>query len=179
MRHIFIEGPDGVGKSTLIKGLSKKLNLPVIKMKKAGYGFRTGTIEGLSYIFNTTLEQFNRYGYIVDRGFITSLVYNKAYERNNDKEFEYIEKINNTIKPIIILLTADKNEILKRRKKDKIITDEMRLRVYNEYNKFYKQNKIDNKYNVYRINSTSLTPGQVLEKTISYIQKYEKKFEKL
>lgn len=167
--HVFIEGPDGVGKTTLIRKLQKSTTFPVIKMKIADKGFRLGSIEDLSYVFNTTLMQFKDYSFIVDRGFLTSLVYSKIFNRQYD--FEYINIVNKTLNPVIILLTAKKSTLLERRKKDKTISDDMRSKVYDTYNWLYKQNQQVKKFDIFRVDTTNLTPQQVFEKVDKYLLK--------
>jgi thymidylate kinase len=169
MTHIFIEGTDAVGKSTLTKSLSKILNLDIIRMQKAVKGFKNDTIEDMSYIFSTTIAQLKNYDFIVDRGFVSSLVYSKIYKRKYN--FEYINDVNKSLKPIIIILTSDIGTIIRRRKVDKIITNSKRNEIIKEYENVYKKLKSKN-YNVHLIDTTNLNKKEVLDKSIEILKKH-------
>jgi thymidylate kinase len=168
--HIFIEGPDGVGKSTVIKKLQQILDIPVIKMEKAHKGFTKGIIEDLSYVFNTTLIQFKKYDFIVDRGFLTSIVYSNIYNREFD--MDYIYRINNELKPLIILLTVDSDKIFERRPSDKVIDAKERIRIIDEYNDIYDSFTLTSKdFNIKKINTSNLTRDEVFKEVLKIINK--------
>ena len=161
-KHIIIDGPDGCGKTTIVKMLSKKLDIPILKMLSAKSLFNKNVIEIASYTFTQLLIQLKNYEYILDRGFITSLVYSKVYNRKDD--LSYLKAVEKQMKPVIIILTATNEELFKRRPVDAIISREQRIKVKDEYDRLAKEQK----YNL--IDTTGLTRKQVLNKVIQIIE---------
>lgn len=110
-RRIIIDGVDGIGKSTQCKLLGEYLGLPIIRMPD----YKGGDIEQSAYIFNNTLTQF--YGsYIIDRGFVTSLVYSKVMKRRAN--LGYIFDIREHFTHLIIL-SSTKDEFTERQHRNK------------------------------------------------------------
>ena len=134
--HIFLDGPDGCSKTTIAKMLKKHLKFPIIKMPKIKRK-EFSKIEEFSYIFNRTISQMYRYHFIVDRGFTSSLVYSKVFNRPDP--LHYISGINKMLKPLIVILTATNKELFKRRPIDRIIDKNPRIRIKNEYDKLAKK----------------------------------------
>lgn len=109
--RIIIDGVDGIGKSTQCQLLARHLGFPIIRMPD----FKGGDIEQSAFIFNNTLTQF--YGnYIIDRGFISSLVYSKVMKRNAN--LSYIHDIKHHFSDLIIL-SSTKDEFTERQQKNK------------------------------------------------------------
>ncbi len=164
--HIFIDGPDGCSKTTVSKGLHKKTGFPIIKMKKAKNFFNKKSIEDASYVFNTTIAQLPlEYSYIIDRGFVSSLIYSKIYKRKEN--LDYINKLEKIIKPKVVILTANNEELFKRRKTDKVISNEMRKKIKNEYDKMAKKRKY------YLIDTTGKTRKRILIEVLKILDLYE------
>lgn len=102
--HIIIEGADGTGKSTVVQLLSRKYNLPIIKMPVPQDKVRTAQIEELSEIFNKTLVQFHEVDFICDRALLSSIVYSKLLNRTYN--LNYINNVEQILDPVIIVMTA-------------------------------------------------------------------------
>lgn len=102
--HILIDGSDNLGKTTVIQLLSRKLNLPVVKMPNTEKYIKEGNVEELSRFYNETLVQFAESSFIMDRGFTSTLVYSKVFKRDTD--INYIEGIENKLKPKTFILTG-------------------------------------------------------------------------
>jgi len=102
--HILIDGSDNLGKTTVIQLLSRKLNLPVIKMPNTEKFIEAGNVEEFSKFYNETLVQFSESSFIMDRGFTSTLVYSKVFARKND--VSYIDGIQNKLKPTVFILTG-------------------------------------------------------------------------
>lgn len=115
--HIIIDGCDSVGKTTLCRNLSQALRIPVTHMEKAKEVFttrKTCDIETLSYMYNHTLVQLKQHSFIIDRGFVSSLVYTEVYERPAEK-VEYIRNIERALEPIVYILVNRDIKTLKAR----------------------------------------------------------------
>lgn len=153
--NIIIEGADGVGKSTVIDLLSKKLQIPVIKMPDMKKYFDKGVTEEFSELYNKTIVQFRDFDFIQDRGFPSSIVYAKVYNRSCD--LSYILEIDKLLKPKVIILTAT-DEILKQRRQfDEIISDEFRSDVNAEFV------RLANNNNYQLIDTSNKTPEEVCQ----------------
>ena len=100
--HLLIDGRDKVGKSTVCHLLSRKLDLPIIKMPNMKEYFHKATAEEFSKLFNETIVQFSESSFILDRGFPSSMVYSKVFAR--DFDLDYIRTIQDKLKPIVIIL---------------------------------------------------------------------------
>jgi thymidylate kinase len=162
--HLFIDGPDGAGKSTVCKDVGREMNIPIIKMPvSAEVLFDKEIVEDLSYVFNFTLTQFERYSFVVDRGFLTSLVYSKVYERK--WKSDYIETVRLVLKPLVVVLTARPEVLKNRRVVDDLIPWEVRvetIKVYEEYAKKYAYKVID---------TSDLEPIEVFQKVRHEVRK--------
>lgn len=102
--HIIIDGADGTGKSTICQLLSRKFDIPIIKMPVPQEKVRTEEIEPLSEMFNKTLVQFHESSFILDRGYTSSLVYSKIFDRKYN--LNYIENIEKILKPMVFIITV-------------------------------------------------------------------------
>lgn len=126
--HLILDGSDNLGKTTVANILSRKLNLPIIKMPRTQEYFKLNLAEEFSKFFNETLIQFNEFSFIMDRGFPSSLVYGKKYKRKFD--LSYIENIEKILKPkVFIFYSENKNSFCK----DLIITETEKLEISIEY----------------------------------------------
>ena len=106
--HIIIDGADKRGKTTVIKLLSEKLKLPVIKMPDSKEFIDSGQIERVSKFFNEIIVQFHGSSFILDRGFTSSVVYSRVFNRPDD--LSYISEIENVLEPVIFILTGQRFE---------------------------------------------------------------------
>jgi thymidylate kinase len=165
-KHIIIDGPDGCSKTTMCKKLSKLTGYPIIKMKKTKSFFKKLSVEDASFIFFTTISQIpSNYPCIFDRGFMSSLVYAKIYNRKDN--LDYINKIEKTMKFIPIILTATNEELFKRRPNDKVISNKIRYEIKKEYDRL----ALEKKYHL--IDTTHNTRSEVLNKILKTIKQYD------
>ena len=102
--HLIIDGADGTGKSTICQLLSRKFDIPIIKMPVPQDKVRTDVIEPLSEMFNKTIVQFHESSFIMDRGYTSSLVYSRVFKRTHN--LNYIENIEKILKPMVFIITA-------------------------------------------------------------------------
>lgn len=102
--HIIVDGTDGTGKTTVCQLLSRHFDIPIIKMPIPQDKVRTEIIEPLSEMFNKTLVQFHESSFILDRGYTSSLVYSKVFNREHD--LTYIENIEKILQPHVFIITA-------------------------------------------------------------------------
>ena len=98
-------------------------------MKRMPELFR-GKPEEASKIFNETVIQFKHTSFILDRSYPSSLVYSKVYKRKAD--LSYVEEIERELNPLVVILSADIKELLRRRR-DEIITPKNLKKIAVEY----------------------------------------------
>ena len=82
---ILVEGPDGVGKTTVCAHMSEMTGIPVFKAPSEKRIFREGGRQSLA--FDHTLVSFleqTGYRFISDRCYISELVYSKVFGRETD-----------------------------------------------------------------------------------------------
>jgi len=123
--HLIIDGPDRVGKTTVIKLLARDLKLPVIKMKDMPKYFK-GNPEEASEIFNKTLAQFRDTSFICDRGFPSSMVYSWVFDRHYD--LKYLTKVEKALQPKVVILYRNKP-----RAEDKLVDSKFHKKVTETY----------------------------------------------
>ncbi len=84
---ILVVGPDGVGKTTLVRALSKRLGIPSFKAPSEKEIFRTNGRSSLA--FDYTLTHFLKqtgHRFISDRGYPCEWVYATVFERETDMD---------------------------------------------------------------------------------------------
>lgn len=154
--HIYIDGPDRVGKSTVCEMLAKKFYLPIIRMPNTEEILSGNNadreIELASVIYNRTLTQFKQFGFVMDRGFISSVVYSKIFNRT--KKLNYIFDVAKELNPYTFILVNSDIETLKHRGED-IIPAEYFEALKNTYIEFAF------KYKVICLDVKDLTPQEV------------------
>ena len=122
--HIIIEGSDRVGKTTVCALLSKKLKVPVIKMQDMPKFFKKNPEEA-SEIFNKTIMQFKDFGFVLDRGYPSSIVYSTYFNRQYD--LKYLDKVIEVLQPQVFILNA------KSREKDNLVSTKQQDELRNIY----------------------------------------------
>ena len=127
---VLLDGPDGSGKTTVAQLLHEKTGLPIIKMPRMPEYFKTNA-EEMSKLFNETIIQFSDFSFILDRGFPSSMVYSKVFNRNED--LSYLAYITKVLHPKIYILTATDKELFRRKPVDEIIPKEDRIKINVEY----------------------------------------------
>lgn len=153
-RRLIIDGPDGVGKTTICKLLAERLRIPIIKMPNMKEYFEKGLTEEFSKLFNETVVQFARYPFILDRGFTSSLVYSKVYGRES-VDLSYLYQLEKDLNATTFILTATDHVAFMRRPEDEIIKRQFRTKINREFVKLAAEN------NYYLINTTPLKAEQV------------------
>lgn len=131
--HLLIDGSDNLGKTTVVNLLSRKLDLPIIKMPNTAEYIEKGNVEEFSKFYNETIVQFAEFSFIMDRGFPSSLVYSKVFHRENN--LEYLGNIEQKLNPIIVILTGleeGKTGVVSFQK-DPIWSDNQKTRIDAEY----------------------------------------------
>lgn len=84
---ILVIGPDGVGKTTIVSGLVRRLGIPSFKFPSEKEIFRTGGRSSLVFDYGLThfLKQ-TQYRFISDRGYPCEWVYSRVFARETDSE---------------------------------------------------------------------------------------------
>lgn len=149
--HILIDGPDGVGKTTICQLLSKKLKIPVIKMADMPKHFKNNP-EAASEVYNKTIIQFKDSSFIMDRGWPTSIVYSLVYGRSY-KDLEYLKDIRGKLNEKLVILIANKPF-----RGDKLIKSDKWKRINDEYAILF--DEVVKKGDIL-INTSSFTPQQI------------------
>lgn len=127
--HFILEGPDGVGKSTLARKLSRVFDIPIIRLDVG----RLENIEIASKTFNKTITQFKNYPFILDRWFISSMVYAKVYNRADD--LSYIDSFKKLLpNSYLIYMNAPINVLLERKDDELISPDKLKV-ICEEYDR--------------------------------------------
>lgn len=164
--HIIIDGCDSVGKTTLCANLSQALDIPVTHMEKAKEVFttrKTCDIETLSYMYNHTLVQLKEHSFIIDRGYVSSLVYTEVYERPSNK-VAYIKDIERALNPVVYILVNQDIDTLKARG-DEVVP----VADFGYIQSTYEVIAKNRRYAV--IDVTDLTPLRVFERVMSDLEK--------
>lgn len=128
---IIIEGLDGVGKTTLVDYLVTQ------GMKKHHFDYDVNNMDLFSKYMNVL--QKDDFNLVLDRSFISEMVYGPVLRGKSKLELEQYEKLLEAYKQVgtsVIYLTAPQETLLERRKEDPK-DFQMILNYYNELNKQY------------------------------------------
>lgn len=84
---IIVEGPDRVGKTTVVGHISKMLHAPAFKCPSEKQIFKEGGLHSLAFDYTLThfLKQTN-YRFVSDRGYPSEYVYSKVFDRETSVE---------------------------------------------------------------------------------------------
>lgn len=171
MTLIMVAGPEGAGKTSLVMKLCTKHWIPRIRMKVNKHIFNT-CIEECSETFNLMLGQFSsifeREHAIVERGFMSSLVYSRVYNRKYDLSYidDVIKQLDNKLK--VVLLIADYKILEQRRQRDKLISHkdyEKLMKTYLEVAEELKEKGVD----ILIIDTTALTKAEVYKQAEEFL----------
>jgi len=162
--HLLLDGVDNVGKTTVVNLLSRKLDLPIVKMPGTIGFIKDETIEKVSELYNETIVQFRESSFILDRGFTSSLVYNEVFQRKG--QLDYIESIEAKLRPKIFIFTrmSEKNQYVPLCE-DPIFNYEEKERI----NKEFLQLATRKEY--YIVNTYDKSPEEVCNEIIKEIEK--------
>ena len=172
MTIIVFEGLDGAGKSTLMKIISRKLKIPIIKpltINKKIF-MNSEKLEEYAELINKCLMNFKKFNFILNRNFSGSIIYSKVYKRKYDLKY-----IDNFLIPqlegfckIIFLTTNSYKTNLKRRLNDKLINKNKYEELWSEHENYFKNFK-NNKIPVLKLNTDKLSRKEYLEKCLKFI----------
>jgi len=135
--HLIIDGSENLGKTTVLTLLSKKLDLPIIKMPNMQDYIKNNQAEVFSKLFNETVVQFAQYSFLLDRGYTSSQVYSKLFGR--DFDLGYLKDTEEILKPKIIIFTGRHKNAMngtvtyKSFCKDKIFDEEQKSKIDEEF----------------------------------------------
>jgi ABC-type cobalamin/Fe3+-siderophores transport system ATPase subunit len=84
---IIVIGPDGVGKTTLVRMISSRLDIPSFKCPNEKQIFREGGRSSLAFDYNLThfLKQTG-HRFVSDRGYPCEWVYSRVFKRETDHD---------------------------------------------------------------------------------------------
>lgn len=104
---LFVDGPDGVGKTGYSKWLASELGWPRLEMRPVA---DTDGIEAKSKVFNAAIRDLNEQGVdlVIDRGSVSSIVYSRLFDR--DKPVHAWQTLN-YVEPEIVYLRCDPDEL--------------------------------------------------------------------
>ncbi len=160
--NIIIEGPDGVGKSTLVKKLKEYYNIDSIRLSykdPKDYNFYSRILEKTDCIF--------------DRQFISEIVYSPIFGRvcqlNNIEIKNLLNKTKALKIPIFILNTETPellNRLITRGGEHQVIIDNIE-KIQNEFIKLSKE------YNIEVIDTSKISFEDIIKKVEAYNEKYK------
>lgn len=107
MTVIFVDGPDGVGKTGYSKHLASKYGFYRLEMRPVD---DTDAIEEKSAVFNAVVRDLAEQGIdlVIDRGSVSSIVYSRKFDRG---EPEHAWKTLEAVEPTIVYLRCEPKEL--------------------------------------------------------------------
>jgi thymidylate kinase len=120
---IILEGLSRTGKSTITKTLSEKLGLKNISLavkKPEGIENLPDFYHGIHVISNEFYKEFKDETFILDRSFLSELVYSKFFERNSHLTKESINDIIESNNVVLFFLNNDYDGYIERGPKEDI-----------------------------------------------------------
>lgn len=134
VRSIIVEGPDRVGKTTIVKHLSQWMYLPAFKAPSEKIIFKEGGRQSL--VFDYTLTHFlaqTGHRFISDRSYPSECVYSKVFERDTDWDLlNRIDEAHSSIGTTILYLYSSTEPT----EKDDLVPDGMYWTVKERYDWF-------------------------------------------
>jgi adenylate kinase family enzyme len=166
MTCIIIEGPDGAGKSSVASAISQCFGIPIIEY------FRFETREKWEQLeeFKAEVEyrlikQFAEktdVNFIVCRLWIGDRVYARAFNRDLP---EYARPVKNSI---VVYLTADVDELIRRKSDEVLSADEVAL-----VKKLYDEEISASSVDIFYFDTTLLTKQQMCDAVVSVLKERE------
>jgi len=136
---LFFEGVDKTGKSSIAKRLSEIISTPYFKNTTEKLFFTDKTITKYRWLDQLYLYEFLKqtgYSVIIDRGFISDLVYTRIFRKKNKETIEkliIVDKLFASIGAKIIYCYKTKNTLV-----DDVIDIDKYSSLSNEYDRFLK-----------------------------------------
>lgn len=124
------------------------------------------TLNALSENYALTLEQISRSKahFVVDRGFLTGIVYSKVFKRRVESSYnlEIMKRCKDRL--LFVIVTGEVDKIIKRtRSKDRVIDTDLLHKINEEYN-LIKNLLKKNNIRYVSIDTTSLSKRECFEK---------------
>lgn len=177
---IIIEGPDNVGKQTLIRGLIKEFKLPFIVMNSYAPPKLDTPYDLESFhkkMYKQMFDVFNEHENVIsDRFYPGAYVYQKLYNRGIDGNFVLQmeeELLKDKFDKIILIVLIDTPENLVEREDGLSIETDIsyKIKEVDLYKQFFELSKLENKF---LINVKDLSKDDLLEFVIKQLkEKYE------
>lgn len=153
---VFVDGPDGVGKTGYSHYVSELLGIPRLEMRPVA---DTTCIESKSEVFNAAIRDLHAQGVdvVVDRGSVSSIVYSRIFDRGEpDHAWETLTKV----APKIIYLRCDPQELGARYEDELWEPDEI-MDIASEYDAVMDMVSKRTEANVKTVDVTSGAPDQI------------------
>lgn len=149
MKPVFVDGPDGVGKTGYSKRIADMLDVPRLRMRPVD---DTECIEAKAEVFNCFLRDLDAQGvdFVVDRGSVSSIVYSRVFDRG---EAEHAWETLRQVKPKIVYLRVDPDELVTRYS-DHLYDDETLREIAETFTDVMDEVAIDTEANVYTVDTT-------------------------
>lgn len=162
-KTILIEGPDGVGKTTLAQTLSQAYNIPIIHLTYyKDKDKHEDQFKKVLELINNSINDYNARGFIIDRYILSSMVYSEVFQ-NEPSSLNLIDSYLDSLEffdEIIIACPMDKErykkhyiDILKSDRVEMYDDVDKMMEVYEYFKKYYNdKNEFDFLYNVDNLN---------------------------
>lgn len=131
---VLVEGPDRVGKTTLVSHLSHMLDLPTFKSPNEREVFKHGGRQSLVFDYGLThfLTQTNHH-FIADRSYVSEWVYSRVFKRDTDHELlERIDLAHSLLGTRVLYIVSSVEPV----EKDDLVPDGMYDQVVQGYREF-------------------------------------------
>lgn len=161
---IFVDGPDGVGKTGYSEWVARNLGIPRLEMRPVD---DLSCIEEKSAVFNAALRDLHDQGcdLVIDRGSVSSIVYSRVFDR---PEPEHAWKTLEHVNPTIVYLACDPKELGIRYEDEILETSEVRklAEVYDDVMEI-----VDNETGatVHRIDTSAGVPNKLRDIEYAYV----------
>jgi len=163
---LFFEGVDKTGKSSIAKRLSEIISTPYFKNTTEKLFFTDKTITKYRWLDQLYLYEFLKqtgYSAIIDRGFVSDLVYTKIFRKKNKETIEkliIIDKLFASIGAKIIYCYKTKNTFV-----DDVIDIDKYSSLSNEYDRFLKLSFCE----ILRLDTTDEKINEQIKRIVKWI----------
>ena len=163
---LFFEGVDKTGKSNIAKRLSEIISVPYFKNTTENLFFTDKTITKYRWLDQLYLYEFlkqTRYSAIIDRGFVSDLVYTKIFRKKNKEIIEkliIVDKLFASIGAKIIYCYKTKNTLV-----DDVIDIDKYSSLSDEYDRFLKLSSCE----ILRLDTTDENIDEQIKRIVKWI----------
>ena len=163
---LFFEGVDKTGKSNIAKCLSEIISAPYFKNTTEKLFFTDKTITKYRWLDQLYLYEFLKqtgYSVIIDRGFISDLVYTRIFRKKNKETIEkliIVDKLFASIGAKIIYCYKTKNTFV-----DDVIDIDKYSSLSNEYDRFLKLSSCE----ILRLDTTDENIDEQIKRIVKWI----------